>query len=158
RAARDGIVLLARQNLVEPDRALRERDGGARQVKKPGPVRAPAGQGPSLVGPLAQPLDPVATGPRVVKAQTLDVHDLEARALDLGQGLAEPGEVAVREDVPVEELGLAGRLPVELVDDAVVEIEAAVLQHPAHVAEERWIVRDPDVLDHTDRRDLVESG
>ena len=93
-----------------------------------------------------------------MQPEPLDVHDLEARALDLGQRLAEPRKVAVRKHVSIEELDLARRLPVELVDDPVVQIEAAVPQPPAHAAEERRIVRNPDVLDHADRGDLVEAG
>ena len=90
-----------------------------------------------------------------MEAQSLDVHDLPARALHLGQRLAETGQVAVREDVTIEELGLARALPVEVVDDPVVEVEPAVLEAGADAPEEGRVVRDPDVLDHADGGDLV---
>ena len=43
----------------------------------------------------------------------------------------------------------------ELVRDPVIEVEAAVVQHVPHAAEERGIVGDAHVLDHADRGDLV---
>src|SRR5215471_9248751 len=115
RAARDRIVLLAREDLIEPDRAVGERDRRARQVEEPGAIRPLAGQRARFLVPLAEALDPVPAGARVVEPKPLDVEDLEAGPLDLGQGLAEPGQIAVRKDVAIEELGLAGRLPVKLV-------------------------------------------
>src|SRR5262249_38402536 len=106
-------------------------------------------------GPRAEPLGPLPARPRVVQAEPLDIHDFPARTLHLGERLAEAGQLTVREHVAQEELELARVLPAELMDDAMVEVEPAVLQAPAYAAEERRIVRDPDVLDHADGRDLV---
>ena len=91
-------------------------------------------------------------------AQTLDVEDLEARALHLDHRLGQSGQVAIGKDVTGEELRLTGRPPVETVRDAVVEIETAVLEHGVDAGEERRVVRDADVLDHPDRGDLVVAG
>src|SRR6267143_1324189 len=107
---------------------------------------------------LAQSRDPLPAGPRVMQPQALHVDDLEARALDLRQGLAESREIAVREDVAVQELGLAGALPVKVVDDPVVQVETTVLEPGAHAGEEGGIVRDADVLDHAAGGDLLVAG
>src|SRR5262249_50719518 len=80
------------------------------------------------------------------------------RAFHLRRRLGEARQVAIGKDVAEQEIGLAGALPVELVMDAVVQIEPAVLQELMQAAEERRIVRDPDVLDDANRRDLVVAG
>src|SRR5256712_8729313 len=126
RRATDGrVAVLAAQDLVEADGAVLEGDHRARQVEQPGSIRALAGHGARLVRPLAQPLDPLPAGPRLMQAQALDRAGLEAPALDLGQRLAESREIAVREDVAIQELGLAGARPGELVDGPEVLVEAA---------------------------------
>src|SRR5262249_48457200 len=53
---------------------------------------------------------------------------------------------------------LARAPPVELVMDAMIQVQAAVGQHGADAAEERRVVRDADVLDDADGRDLVVAG
>src|SRR6266542_1113710 len=155
RRAAGAVPLLAREHLVEPYGAGLEGHGRARQIQKPRAVGALADDGARLVGAGAQTLQPVAAGPRVVQPEVLDVQDLPARALHLGHGLGEGGEVPVREDVVEEEVRLAGPLPVELVVDAVVEIEPAVVEQATDAAEEGGIVRDPHMLDDPDGRDLV---
>src|SRR5206468_12850378 len=100
------VPLLAREHLVEADGAGLEGHGRARQIQKPRAVGALADDGARLVGARAQPLHPVAAGPRVVQPEVLDVQDLPARALHLGHGLGEAGEVPVREDVVEEEVRL----------------------------------------------------
>ncbi len=90
-----------------------------------------------------------------MQAEVLQIEQLPTRALHLGERLGHPGEVAVGEHVAVEEVGLAGLLPVELVVDAVVEVEPAVGEHLLHPAEEGRIVGNAHVLDDADRRDLV---
>src|SRR3989441_12806886 len=132
------VTVFAHQDLIEAERAALERDRRAGHVQAPGPVGAFTGQGAGLVRPRAEPLDPLPARAGVVQAQPLDVHDLPARPLHLGERLAEAGQVAIREDVTVEELGLARALPVEVMDDPVVEVEAAILQAGAHASEEGW--------------------
>src|SRR6266540_2197070 len=141
RRAAGAVPLLAREHLVEPDGAGLEGHGRARQIQEPRAVGALADDGARLVGAGAQTLHPVAAGPRVVQPEVLDVQDLPARALHLAHGLGEGGEVQVREDVVEEEVRLAGPLPVELVVDAVVEIEPAVVEQAPDAAEEGGIVR-----------------
>src|SRR5258707_8730414 len=126
------VTMLAGQNLVEADGAVLERNRRAGQVQQPGSIRTLAGHGAGLVRPLAQSRDPLPAGPRVVQPEALDVPDLEARALDLRQGLAESREIAVREDVAVQELGLGGGLSVEGVDDPLVLGENAALEPGGH--------------------------
>src|SRR5262245_5634488 len=149
------IAMLAHHDLIEAERARLERDCRAGEIQAPGAVRALAGEGPRLVRARVESLGPVPAGPGVVKAQSLDVHDLPARALLLGERLADAGQLAIREHVAQEELELARILPAELVDDAMVQVEPAVLQARADAPEERGVVRDPDVLDHAHGRDLV---
>src|SRR5262245_13961437 len=152
------IPLLAHELLIEPDGAELEGHRRARHVEEPGPVDALTHQVPRLVPPRLQALHPVAAGAGVVQAEALDVEDLPSRSLLLGHGLGEAGQVAIREDVPVEELRLAGGLPVELVRDPMVQVQAAIVQHLADPSEEARVVGDPHVLDDPDGRDLVVAG
>src|SRR5712691_2650572 len=152
------VPLFAQQELVEPDRAALEGHGRAREVEEPGAVDALAHDGARLVGASLEPLDPLAAGARVVQPQVLEVDDFPAGALDLCHRLRDAGEVAVRKDMLVEKIRLAGPLPVELVMDAVVEVEPAVVEHLADAAEERGVVRDAHVLDNTNGSDLVVAG
>src|SRR5256714_1359261 len=152
------VAMFAGQNLVEADGAVLERDRRAGQVQQPGSIRALAGDGAGLVRPLAQSRDPLPTGPRVVQPQALDVHDLEARALDLRQRLAESREIAVREDVAVQELGLAGAPPVKVVDDPVGQGETAALEPGAHAPAKSGVGREAAALGHAHRRDLLVTG
>src|SRR5207249_9406180 len=97
RRATDGrVAVLAAQDLVEADGAVLEGDHRARQVEQPGSIRALAGHGARLVRPLAQPLDPLPAGPRVMQAQALDGHDLEARGRELRHRLPPPREARSR--------------------------------------------------------------
>src|SRR6267143_465979 len=139
-AAARGISVLAQENLVEADGAALEGDGGARQIEEPRAVSPLADQRARLVGAGPQPLDPLAARPRVVQAQAFHVEDLPAGPLHLRECLRQPGEVAVGEDVAVEEIGLAGAPPVEFVSDAVVQVEAAVVQQLAEPLEEGRVV------------------
>src|SRR5205823_9327365 len=66
-------------------------------------------------------------------------------------------ELAVREDVTLEEVRLARSAPVLLVRDAVVQEEAARLEQLVDASEVRRVVPDADVLDDPDRGDLVEA-
>src|SRR5262245_7452584 len=152
------VPLLPQQELVEPDRTAREGHRRAGQVEEPRPVRPLARDGAGLVGARLQALHPLAAGARVVQAEVLDVEDLPARALHLRHGLGHAGEIAVGEHVVVEEVGLARPLPVELVVDAVVEVQPPVVEHRVHAAEEGRVVRDAHVLDDPDGCDLVVAG
>src|SRR4030095_11335698 len=162
--ARGGLIAggavpqLLHQDLVEPDGPAGEGHRRAREVEQPGSVDLLAHDGARLVGAGLQSLGPVATGPRVVLAQVLQVEQLPARPLHLGERLGHAREIAVGEHVAVQEVGLTRALPVGLVVDAVVQVEAAVDQHLLHAPEERGVVRDADVLDHPDRGDLVVTG
>src|SRR5262245_13132328 len=150
-----GVPLLAQEELIEADGAARKRHGGAREIEEPGAVRALSHDGARLVRPRLQALHPLAAGARVVEAQVLHVVDFPARALHLRHGLGDAREITVGEHVVVEKVRLAGVAPVELVVDAVVEVEPAVVEHGPHAGEEARIVDDAHVLDHPDGGDLV---
>src|SRR5215510_8023081 len=150
-----GVPLLAQEELIEADGAAREGHGGAGEVEEPRAIGSLAHDSPRLVGTRLQALDPLAAGARVVEAEVLHVVDFPARALHLRHGLGDAGEIAVGEHVLVEKIRLAGAPPVELVVDAVVEVEPAVVEHGPHTGEEARIVRDAHVLDHPDGGDLV---
>src|SRR4030095_8089426 len=108
------VAVLAHHDLIEAERAVLERDRRASEIQAPGAVRALTRQGPRLVGARAQPFDPLPARPRVVQAEPLDIHDLPARALHLGERLADAGQLAVREHVAEQELELARVLPAEV--------------------------------------------
>src|SRR5437867_11363698 len=152
------VPLLAQEELVEADRPARERHGRAGQIQEPRPIRPLAHDGARLVGAGLETLHPLAARARVVEAEVLHVEDFPARTLDLRHRLGDTGQIAVGEDVLVEEIGLARPLPMELVMDAVVEVEPAVVQHLPDATEEGGIVRHPHVLDDSDGRDLVVAG
>src|SRR5262249_58521827 len=91
------VAVLAHHDLVQAERARLERDRRAGEIQAPGAVRALAGEGPRLIRTRVEALGPVPAGPGVVQAQSLDVHDLPARALHLGERLADAGQLTVRE-------------------------------------------------------------
>src|SRR5438093_204 len=146
---------LLQHHLVQAERTRLERDGRARQVEPPRAVHAFADDPASLVGARLEPFDPLAARAGVVQAQPLDVEDLEARTLHFGQRLRQSGQIAVRKHIAGEALGMARRLPGERLRDPVIEVEPAGPLHLVDAREERRIVRDADVLDDTDRGDLV---
>jgi len=71
--------------------------------------------------------------------------------------VADVVHLAVREHVPLQELGLAGPPPVLLVRDAVVQEEPARLEQLVDAREVGGVVADADVLDDADRGDLLEA-
>src|SRR5438309_3974952 len=150
-----GVPLLPQEHLPQPDRPTVEGNGRAGQVQAPRAVDLLAHESARLVGAGLEPLHPVAAGARVVEPQILDVDDLPLGALHLRQSLGDAEEIPVGEDVPVEEIRLARVLPVELVVDAVAQVQPAGIEHVAHAAEDGAIVRDPHVLDDSDGGDLV---
>jgi hypothetical protein len=152
----DGRVpLLPQEHLPEADRPALKGHRGAGQVQAPRAVDLLAHEGARLVGAGLEPLHPVAAGAHVVEPQVLDVHDLPLGALHLRHRLGDAGKIPVGEHVPVEEIRLARVPPVELVMDAVVQVQPTVVEHVAYAAEEGGIVRDAHVLDDPDGGDLV---
>src|SRR5215510_12572869 len=150
-----GVPLLAQEELIEADGAAREGHGGAGEVEEPRAIGSLAHDSPRLVGTRLQALDPLAAGARVVEAEVLYVVDFPACALHLRHGLGDAGEIAVGKHVLVEKIRLARAPPVELVVDAMIEVEPAVVEHRPHAGEEARIVRDAHVLDHPDGGDFV---
>src|SRR5262249_16976054 len=100
--------------------------------------------------------EPAAQRPRVVLAQALDVAHLEARVLERGDDVADLMELAVREDVALDEhRGVGARRGDGGPPDAVVQEAAAgaqQLEEPAAVLVEAVA---PDVLVHADRADRI---
>ena len=107
---------------------------------------------------LGEVLVPVMQGERVVLAQVLLMHHVEAGVMDARFDEAGRAEITVREDVTVEEFVGTG-LAVGLVvadGDLVVQQSAHRLQKAEHLFEVALVVLDAYVLHHADRADTVE--
>ncbi len=119
------VVELDRQNLVQLNDIGLEAQSRARHVESP---HLGGGQ-PDLLDGLVPVLDevaaPVAQRQRVVVAQVLLVHHLEADVLRLGDDPARSGQLTVGEDVAVDEATRRGALPVVRPGDAVVQQQRA---------------------------------
>jgi hypothetical protein len=143
---------------VNVDLAGAEGDRRSGEVADPRPVRTLAYQPPSLVGSRLQACEPFGGRAGVVSTQTLDVEDLEACVLHSRSDVAHALELGPREDV-AREKGHSGRVSTRRrMGDAMVQQEPTRPEQPMQALEVRWIVRDTDVLDDADRRDLVERG
>ena len=112
-----------------------------------------------LVPVVAEVAAPVAAGHGVVLAQVLLVPHLEALVLHDRHHRARAGQLAVGEDVAVDETR-ARDAGVAVVDpgDAVVEQPPPVTQPVAQEAEVGRVVLHADVLGQPDRADRVEAG
>ena len=129
-----------------------------RHVQPPHPGGALADLLDRLVPVRVQIRAPRRQGLRVVLAQVLLVPDLEARVVHERDQVAGPLELAVGEDVPVDEPLLAdGRLEVVRPGDAVVEQPAAGVQLAVQVGEVALEVVLAHVLRQPDRADGVEA-
>jgi len=135
-----------------------EAEPRARHVQPPHPGGALADLLDRLVPVRVQVRAPGRQGLRVVLAQVLLVPDLEARVVHERDQVAGPLELAVGEDVPVDEPLLAdGGLEVVRPGDAVVEQAAAGGQLAVQVGEVGREVVLADVLGQPDRADRVEA-
>ncbi len=135
-----------------------EAEPRARHVQPPHPGGALADLLDRLVPVRVQVRAPGRQGLRVVLAQVLLVPDLEARVVHERDQVAGPLELAVGEDVPVDEPLLAdGGLEVVRPGDAVIEQPAAGVQLAVQVREIGREVVLADVLGQPDRADRVEA-
>ena len=116
-------VRLDREHLVQLDLVGLEAHPRAGHVQAPDPRGALADLGDALVPVVGEVLAPAGQRHRVVLAQVLLVAHLETGVLDLGDDPAGAGQLAVGEDVAVDER--AGVLV------AVVRAGDAVVQQPA---------------------------
>ncbi len=121
------------QHLVDADAVVLEGEGAGGHVQPPHPGPPRPGE-PHRAWPLGlQVGHPPAQGETVVLAEGLHVAHLEPGALELGDGRAEGRELAVGEDVGVDELVDVVRRLVALrpARDLVVEQPSARPQQPA---------------------------
>ena len=97
-------------------------------------------------------------------APAFDVADLEAGALEIGDGPAEIVEFAAWKDVARQRLELrpllagAGSVTPARTGDGVMQVESARLQKALHGLEVGLEIGKADVLEHADRDDLVEQA
>src|SRR5207302_1962452 len=135
-----------------PDGGLSRATGAVRDGS---PAALPGGTGRADRSPEAG-ASVIGATPAGALARTLS-RRLPVETLAGARGLT-AGAIAVGEDVTEEELRLAGRPPVEVVRDAVIEVEAAGIEHGVDAVEEGGVVRGAYVLDHADGGDLIVAG
>ena len=105
---------------------------------------------------LLQVLAPLVQGAHVIKAQGFGVEDLETIVLHGLGDVAGTGELAIGEDIAVDEAAL-GRLVVIRVGDVVVQHQTADLELAVHELEEVIVVLHADVLDDADGGDGIKA-
>ena len=113
-----------------------------------------------LVPPVLEVAHPRPQREPVVLAQALDVTNLEARALHRRDDAPELVQLAVGEDVAVDEaVRLEARAAaVRRPGDPVVQEPPAGTEEPSQPAEVHPQLRQPHVLEHPDRADRVERA
>src|SRR5262249_39237965 len=132
-----GALRLAGERLVDVDPALGEGVGAAGEVDAPDAKALLARDADGARAGRFQPVRPLATGARVVAAERLDVDHLEAGAGHVAQSERDVRQLAVREDIAVDEragptLGLAVHH---------VARRYAVIQHEPVVRQKRAYLR-----------------
>src|SRR5689334_8919507 len=152
-----------RQRLEDADPAAIEADRHACKIDEPQPGlhRADLALGGGLV--RQQAIVPQPRGARVVLAPALDIMNLEAISLQVRDRHSDVIEFAAGENVAADCKGLLAVAAEELAigalrrpRDGVMQIEPGGLEQPMDGPEIARVVFAADVLEHADRRDLVE--
>src|SRR4029453_11343505 len=129
-----------------------------RHVQAPDARPAGADLGDGLVPTFLEVAHPRPERERVVLAQALEVTDLEPGALHRRDDAADLVQLAVGEDVAIDEAVAleACAAGVRRPRDAVVQQTTAGSQQPPEPVEVHPKLREPYVLEHPDRADRVE--
>src|SRR5690606_4173608 len=155
------LARLDREDLVQVHPAALEAVGAAGQVQAPDAQGLLRHQRRRLLQTLLQALAPQLQGARVVQAQALDVDDLQAGFADRGADGHQVRQLALGEDVAVDEL--AGATPDRAAvgvtrGDAVVQHQPAGLYRAEQALTVQRQVGVADVLEHADADHLVETA
>src|SRR2546425_9631413 len=161
---REGIRRLAfpaREHLVDVHPLVLEAVRTAGEIDLPDAVAlVPRGRDRPLAV-LFQALGPLQAGAGVVAPQRLDVRDLESGAGHLAKHERQVGELAVRENVAVDEFPRPHPHPAAVGvarSDAVVHDEATLREQRSDLREISLEMAQADVLEHAYARDLVEDA
>src|SRR5260221_359504 len=154
-----GGAQLDPENLVQLDLVAVEPQPRPGHIEPPDPGGSLTDLGNGLLPVLVKVGAPGGKGERVVLPQVLRVPDLEAGIVQVGDQVSGAFQLAVGEDVPVDEpIGDPRGAAVVRPGDAVIQQPAARIELAVKETEVAGKLRLADVLGEPDRTDRVEAG